>query len=104
MHVARREQLLLALGQPAFARSRLTLRAVPVPTAVVGDGAMSTASALIDVAAEYGGAAGSNGPQHFDVLPADPLAISFDECFSCGADQIGHLEGWPAHLLVLWRP
>src|SRR5262249_53826827 len=62
---------------------------------------MSTASALIDVAAEYGGAAGSNGPQHFDVLPADPLAISFDECFSCGADQIGHLEGWPVHLLVL---
>src|SRR5215471_4579990 len=101
MHVARRKQLLAAFGQPAVARSRLTLRAVPVPAAVVGDGAMSTASALIDVAAEYGSAARSNGPQHFDVLPADPLAASFDECFSCGADQIGHLEGWPAHLLVL---
>ena len=62
---------------------------------------MSTTSALIDVAAEYGSAARSNGPQHFDVLPADPLTVSLDECFSCGADQIGHLEGWPAHLLVL---
>src|SRR5215467_15938291 len=101
MHVARRKQLLAAFGQPAVARSRLALRAVPVPAAVVGDGAMSTASALIDVAAEYSSAAGSNGPQHFDVFPADPLAVSFDECFSCGADQIGHLEGWPVHLLIL---
>src|SRR5262245_25699953 len=101
MHVVRREQLLVALGQPAVARSRLTLRAVAVPAAVVGDGAMSTARALIDVAAEYSGAACSNGPQHFDVLPTDPLPASFDECFSCGADQIGHLEGWPSHLLVL---
>ena len=100
MDVARREQLLVALGQPAVARSRLTLRAVAVAAAVVGDGAMSTAGALIDVAAEYGGTTRSNGPQHFDVLPADPLAASFDECFSCGADQIGHLEGWPTHLLA----
>src|SRR5215467_11064980 len=61
-HGARRKQLLAAFGQPAVARSRLTLRAVPVPAAVVGDGAMSTASALIDVAAEYGSAARSNGP------------------------------------------
>src|SRR5262249_58370137 len=97
MHVARRKQLLAAFGEPAVACARLTLRAVPVPAAVVGDGAMATARALIEVAAEYGGAAGSNGAQHFDVLPADPLAASFDECFSCGADQIGHLEGWPAH-------
>src|SRR5262245_24002141 len=101
MYVVRRKQLLVALGQPAVARSRLTLRAVPVSAAVVGDGAMSTASALIDVAAERGGAALCNSRQHFDVLPADPLPASFDECFSCGTDQIGHLEGWPAHLLVL---
>ena len=101
MHVARREQFLAALGQPAVARSRLTLWAVSVPAAIVGDGAMSTASALIEVAAERGGAAPCNSPQYFDVLPADPLAASFDEGFSCGADQIGHLEGWPVHLLVL---
>ena len=76
-----------------------------ITATVIRDGsAMSTARALIDVAAEYGGAASSNGSQYFDVLPADPLPASLDECFSCGADQIGHLEGWPVHLLVLWWP
>src|SRR5262249_28866746 len=26
------------------------------------------------------------------------LTASFDECVSCGADQIGHLERWPTRL------
>ena len=65
---------------------------------------MSTARALIDVAAERGGTAPCNGQQYFDVLPADPPAAAFDECFSCGADQIGHLERWPAHLLARCWP
>src|SRR6266436_1523444 len=68
---------------------------------VVGDGAMSTASALIEMSAEHGGATPRNGQQHFDMLPGDPLTASFDECVSRSADQIGHLEGRPAHLLVL---
>ena len=62
---------------------------------------MPAASTLIEMAAERGGAAHGNGQQHFDVPPTDPLAASCDECFSCSADQIGHLERWPAHLLVL---
>jgi hypothetical protein len=41
-----------------------------------------------------------NGQQHFDVLPAEPLAVSFDESSSRVADEIGHLEGRPAHLFV----
>jgi hypothetical protein len=36
------------------------------------------------------------------MLPADPLAASFDEGISRGADEIGHLERWPANLLFLW--
>ena len=35
------------------------------------------------------------------MLPAKPLAISFDESSSRAADEIGHLEGWPTHLLFL---
>jgi hypothetical protein len=53
--------------------------------------------------AECGGAAPPNGPQHFDVLPTDPLAVSFDEGSSRGADEIGHLEGRPTHLSFLRR-
>jgi hypothetical protein len=62
---------------------------------------MSAASALIEMSAEHGGATPRNGQQHFDMLPGDPLTASFDECVSRSKDEIGHLEGWPVHLLVL---
>jgi len=62
---------------------------------------MPAASALIDMTAEFGGTTACNGPQHFDMLPADPLAISFDKSSSCAADEIGHLKGWPTHLPFL---
>src|SRR5258706_11072173 len=65
---------------------------------------MSAARALIEMSAEHGRATPRHGQQHFDMLPGDPLTASFDECVSRSADQIGHLEGWPVHLLVLWWP
>ncbi len=65
---------------------------------------MSAASALIEMSAERGGATPRNGQQHFDVLPAEPLAVSFDEGSSRSADEIGHLEGRPAHLFLRCRP
>ena len=73
-----------------------------VAAAVIRDGGpMPAAGALVDMTAESGGATPRNGPQDFDVLPADPVTASFDECFSRSADDIGHLEEWPAHLLLL---
>ena len=65
---------------------------------------MSATSALIEMSAERGGTTPRNRQEHFDMLPADPLTASFDECVSRSVDEIGHLEGWPVHLLVLWRP
>jgi hypothetical protein len=61
---------------------------------------MSAAGAFIEMAAQRDGATPRNGPQHFDMLPGDPLTASFDEGVSRGADQIGHLQRWPAHLLL----
>src|SRR5216684_1373520 len=104
MDVARWEKLLATCCEPAIASSCLTLWAVPISARVVGDGAMSAASALIEMSAERGGATPRNRQEHFDVLPGDPLTASFDEGVSRSADQIGHLEGWPVHLLVLWWP
>src|SRR6266446_7970780 len=104
MHVLHRKKFSATLLEPTFASARLTLRAVAISTGVVGDGAMSAASALIEMSAERGGTTARHGQQHFDVLPADPLTVSFDEGVSRSADQIGHLEGWPVHLLVLWWP
>ena len=64
---------------------------------------MSAAGALIEMTAECSGTTPCDGQQHFDVLSTEPVAISFDEGVSRGADQIGHLEWWPGHLLLLWR-
>jgi|SRR5271155_1464006 hypothetical protein len=99
--VVRREKLLATRGEPAIASSCLTLRAVPISARVVGDGAMSAAGAFIEMSAERGGTTPGNSQEHFDVLPGDPLTASFDECVSRSADEIGHLERWPTHLLFL---
>src|SRR6267143_6312532 len=101
MDVAGRKKLSSTCCDPAFPSRGLTLRAVSIAAAVVGDGGtMPAAGAFIEMAAECGGATPRNGQQHFDVLPADPLAVSFEEGSSCAADEIGHLEGRPAHLFV----
>ena len=61
---------------------------------------MPAASALIEMTAEGGGTTPLNGPQHFDVLPTKPVAVSFDESLSRGADDVGHLQRRPAHLFL----
>ena len=102
MDVARGEKFSLPCRDPAFPGRGLTLRAVPIAAAVIGDGGtMPAAGAFIEMTAECGGTTARNGQQYFDVLPTEPLAISFDEGSSCAADEIGHLEGRPAHLLLL---
>src|SRR5260370_5531177 len=100
MDVTRREKFSSTCSDPPFPRRSLALRAVPVAAGVVGDGgAMSAAGALIEMPAKCGGATPPNGQQHFDVFPTEPVAISFDESSSRVADEIGHLQRWPAHLL-----
>src|ERR1700676_1778610 len=94
MDVARGEKFSLTCRDPAFPGRGLTLRAVSIAAAVVGDGGtMPAAGALIEMTAECGGTTPRNGQQYFDVLPAEPLAISFDESSARGADEIGHPEG-----------
>jgi len=61
MDVACREKLLATRCEPAVARPGLTLRAVPVAARIERDGAMSAASAFIEMAAERGGATPRNG-------------------------------------------
>src|SRR5438445_2967346 len=57
MDVARGEKFSLTCGDPAFPGRGLTLRAVPISAAVVGDGGtMPAAGALIEMTAECGGA------------------------------------------------
>src|SRR6266700_7873856 len=79
------------------------LEKTPHKAAVVRNGgAMPAASALIDMTAECRGTTPRNGQQHFDMSPADPLAISFDKSSSGAADESGHLQGRPTHLPFLF--
>src|SRR5215469_9378178 len=104
VRIAGREKFSSTRSDPAVPSSSLTLRAMAIAAAVIRDGStMSAAGALIEMPAECGGTTPANGQQHFDVLPPEPVAISFDERISRGADQIGHLKWWPGHLLFLRR-
>src|ERR1700680_2684638 len=100
MEVARGKKFSSARGDPPFPSSRLTPWAVPIAAAVIGDGAMSTAGALIDMAAECGGATADNGQQDFEMRPADPVAAAPEESHSRGADQVGPLQEGPTHLFL----
>jgi hypothetical protein len=102
VQIAGREKLLSTCSDPAVPSSGLTLRAMAIAAAVIGNGGtMSAAHTLIEMTTECGGTTPANGQQHFDVLPTEPVTISFEEGISRGADQIGHLEGWPGHLFLL---
>jgi hypothetical protein len=72
-----------------------------IATAVIGDGGtMSAAHALIEMTAESGGTTPRNSSQYFDMLPTEPVAVSFDERLSCSADDIGQFQKGPTHLLL----
>jgi hypothetical protein len=87
MDVGGREEFLAPGCEPTVAGVGLTLGAVAIATAVIGDGgAMSTAGALINMAAEGGGATARDGEQDLDMGPADPLAAALDESGSSSAD------------------
>jgi hypothetical protein len=59
---------------------------VAISTGIEGDDAMSAARALIEMTAEHGSTTPHDSQKHFDVLPADPLTASFDECLSRSAN------------------
>ena len=98
MQVPRGEQFSSTGGDPPFASSGLTLWAMAITAAVIRDwSTMCAAGAFIEMAAERSRATPCNRPQHFDMLPTDPLAVSLDEGSSSSADEIGNLERRRGH-------
>jgi hypothetical protein len=100
VHVAGRKKFSSPRSNPAFPSSDLTLRAVAIAARIERDGTMPAVGALVEMTAECGGTTPRNGQQHFDMWPTGPFAVSFDEGSSRSADDIGHLQGWPVHLLL----
>ena len=103
VQVAGGEQFSLTRSDPAVPSGSLTLRAVPISAAIEGDGAMPATGALIEMTAKCGGTTPLHGPQHLDMLPTKPVVVSFDERLSGSADDIGHLQRRPTHLLLVRR-
>ena len=63
VHIRHVEQIALAGAEPALPRLRLTLRTMPVPTRVIGDGLMAASVTPIEMAAERGGPTARDGAQ-----------------------------------------
>jgi len=55
------------------------------------------------MSAERGRAATQNRVQNFQMEPAEPLLAALEEALSNCADDIGHLDRWPRHLLRAGR-
>ena len=105
VEVAHRQHFGLSLGDPAVAGRGLTLGTVAIAAGVIGDGLMPALGALVAMAAQSGGAATLDGAQHFDMRPVQPAPALFDEAGARSANNVGHLDGWPVHLLArLTRP
>src|ERR1700723_4380895 len=97
MEVAGGQEFSLAGRQPAFARLRLALGAVPISARVVRDSLMPATGAGIAMTAQRSGAAAQNGPKRFELLKAKAGAIPIQKAITVRAKNIGHLEGGPSH-------
>jgi len=60
---------------------------------------MPATGTRIHMAAERGGSAAQNGGEDLQMQPGEPFPAAIEEGVSRGADHIGHLDGWPRHLL-----
>src|SRR5215831_6994823 len=70
-------------------------------TGVEGDGAMSAGGALIQMAPLRRRTAAQDGVDDFQMQPGKPLSTAVEKRVSCRADNVGHLQRWPGHLMGL---
>ena len=96
VHIRHVEQLPLARLEPALAGLRLALRAVPIPTRVVGDGLMPAGVTPIEMAAERGGPTARDRAKDRSLLHAQPRML-LEEGVTLRVEDIGHLHRRPAH-------
>ena len=62
---------------------------------------MAAAGALIQMAAHRGGAAPLDGYEYFEVQPGEPRRRLIHESMAGGGYDIGQLQEWPFHSLLV---
>src|SRR5450631_244309 len=97
MKVRNGQQFSRTCRQPFCARVPLTLGAVPIAARVERDGLMAAADALIQMTAQCRGAAANDGIEHLAMGPCKMRLLLLPETVARCADDVGHLEGGPAH-------
>jgi hypothetical protein len=75
----------------------LALGTVAVAAGVVGDLAVAAAVALLDVAAQGGGAAGGDVAEDAASIVGEAIAVSFEERVGVSPEDVGDFEAWPGH-------
>jgi hypothetical protein len=91
------QEFAFAGRQPALARLRLTLGAVPASARVVGDGLMTAAWAGIAMTAQRRSATAQNGPKRFELLKVKAGSIAIQKAIALRTKDVGQLEGGPSH-------
>ena len=105
MEIVQRNQFAGARGDPAVARLRLALGAVAVTAGVEGEAEiLSAPGAAVAVSAERRRAAALDSPHDFVLRPGHAGAAALDKASGPGAENIGHLQGGPAHDAAGSRP
>ena len=61
---------------------------------------MAAANALVAMTAQRRGAAANNGIEHLAMRPCKMRLLLFPKPVARSTDDIGHLEGGPAHRLI----
>ena len=103
VHVADRQEFLLARRHPGVAGGGEALGTMPIPTAVVREGRLRALVTAIAMPAERRRAALDEGPEHAPMLARHPGAVRLQETIAVSAHDVGHLEGWPRHRLCFRR-
>src|SRR5687768_8877772 len=101
MEVVGGQQLSFPCCEPAFARLRLALRAVPVSATVVGDGRLvATPGTGIDMTAQRRCPAARNSPESLELLKVETLLVPVQEAVTLRAEDVGHLHDGTAHFCL----
>ena len=99
MEVSRRQDFLFASSQPTLARLCLALGAMPVTAGVIGNGLMTAAGTRVEMPTQRCRAAVLDGAEHFQLLKAEARSVPIEKAVALCADEIGHLQGGPAHFV-----
>ncbi len=103
VEIADGQQFGLALGEPFLGGGSLTLRAMPVAAAVVGNDSIGAVLAARDVTAERHRAAALDGRHYLQLVEADVPGIGSAPRRPVIAEDIRNLQRWTGHRRWLRR-